>query len=110
MFSKSEVHCQYCQCPKGVWKKGSFKTYPGDNECKLYDDFSNVIWEFEKAIKPFNIRDIIDRCRAAFELEYADIPDFEATINEMIMINNEEGYMPNNYRPLTVCNPIATDV
>lgn len=101
MFSTGEVHCQYCMCPIEVWKH-SMKTYDGD-ECKLYDDFSNVIWELEESIKPFNNHAILEKCRNAFEKEYTDITDFEACINEMIGINVEEGYMPGNYRHLSLC-------
>jgi len=98
---QSEIHCQYCQCPKGLWKH-SMKTYEGD-ECKLYDAFSDVIWELERAIKPFNNWDILDKCRKAFEHDYTDIKDFEACINEMIDIHLDLGVMPNNYRLLSVC-------
>ncbi len=51
MFSTSEVHCQYCMSPKEVWKH-SMQTYDED-ECKLYSDFSDVVWELEEAGKPF---------------------------------------------------------
>ena len=95
-----DVHCQYCMCPKEAWKGGSFKTYQGD-ECKLYDDFSAVISELEDTGKPFGNQDILESCRNDFEREYIDIQDFETTITEMIMINVEEGYMPDNYRPIS---------
>ncbi len=101
MFSKDEVHCEYCMCPKDIWKP-SMKTYAGD-ECKLYDDFMNVIRELEQDLKPFNNQDILEKCKADFEKEYSDIADFEATVNEMITINLELGVMPKNYRLLTVC-------
>lgn len=101
IFATGEVHCQYCMCPKEVWKH-TMKTYDGD-ECKLYDDFTNVIWKLEEEIKPFNNQDIIERCRKDFGREYTDIKDFEAAINEMIEINYSEGYMPKNYRRLSVC-------
>jgi hypothetical protein len=90
-----EVHCQYCQCPKEIWKP-SMKTYKGD-ECKLYDDFTNAVYELEKAVKPFNNLDIINKCRTDFEADYSDIADFEATVNEMIEINIDLGVMPGNY-------------
>lgn len=95
-----DVHCQYCMCPVEVWKP-FFKTYSGDG-CKLYDDFTNVISEFEYAGKPFNNQDILNKCRADFEMEYTDISDFETTIYEMIDIHYSERYMPSNYRPFTV--------
>lgn len=95
-----EVHCEYCMCPKEVWKP-SMKTYSGD-ECRLYDDFGNVIWDLEKAIKPFNNRDIINKCWTDFEANYSDIEDFESTVNEMIEINIDLGVMPDNYRPLMI--------
>ena len=92
-----DVHCQYCMCPKEAWKH-SMKSYAGD-ECKLYDDFSAVVSELEDTGKTFSNRDILSKCRE-FEKEYTDIQDFEATVTEMIMINVEEGYMPDNYKPL----------
>jgi len=94
------VHCQYCMCPVEVWKP-FFKTYSGD-ECKLYDDFTNVISELEDTGRPFNNQGILDKCWTDFEKEYTDISDFEVTINEMIQINYSEGYMPSNYKPITV--------
>lgn len=96
-----EIHCEYCQCPKNIWKP-SMNTYKGD-ECRLYDDFINVIWELEKNIKPFNNQDIISKCRTDFESNYSDISDFEASINEMISINIELGVMPCNYRSMYIC-------
>jgi len=96
-----DVHCQYCMCPVEVWKP-CLKTYGGD-ECKLYDDFSNVIWEFEKVAKPFNNQDILNKCHSDFEKEYGDIPSFDDSIMEMIEIHYFEGYMPNNYRHLSIC-------
>ena len=95
-----DVHCQYCMCPVEVWKP-FFKTYSGDG-CKLYDDFTNVISGLEDARKPFSNQDILNKCRADFEADYTDIKDFEATVNEMIQINVSEGYMPGNYRSLTI--------
>lgn len=100
MFT-GDVHCEYCMCPKEVWKR-SLRTYDGD-ECKLYSDFVDVIWVFEEALKPFNNQEIFDKCRVEFEHEYNDIQDFEASITEMIQINVEEGYMPKNYRPIAAC-------
>ncbi len=95
-----DVHCQYCMCPVKVWKH-SMKSYDGD-ECKLYDDFTNVIWELEEAVKPFNNQDILDKCRSDFEKEYTDIVDFEACVNEMIEINIDLGVMPENYRVISI--------
>lgn len=101
MFSKSEVHCQYCMCPKEAWKGGNFKTYHGD-ECKLYSDFSDVISDLEYAEKPFNNYDILKKCREDFAEEYNDITDFEAIINEMINIYIELGVMSEDYRPISI--------
>lgn len=100
MFSKSEIHCIYCQCPKDIWKP-SMKTYQGD-ECKLLDDFLTVIWELEESKEPFNNQDIINKCRSDFEANFNDIEDFEATISELIETHFTEGYMPRNYRHLSV--------
>ena len=94
-----DVHCQYCMCPVKVWKH-SMKNYEGD-ECKLYDDFSAVISELEDTGKPFGNQDILESCRNDFEHEYTDIQDFEAIVNEMILINVSEGYMPDNYRSIS---------
>ena len=74
------------------------KTYKGD-ECKLYYHFSNVIYELENALGPFNNQDIINKCQTDFEKEYSDIENFEAIINEMISINIELSVMPRNYNP-----------
>lgn len=101
MFSENEVHCQYCMCPKEVWKP-CMKTYSGD-ECKLYSDFSDVIYKLENTGRPFNNQDILEKCRADFAGEYNDIADFEATVNEMIEIYIELGVMSGDYRPLTIC-------
>lgn len=95
-----DVHCQYCMCPVKVWKP-LFMTYSGDG-CKLYDDFTNVISKLEDTGKPFNTKDILKKCWEDFEADYTDIKDFEATVYEMIQINVSEGYMPSNYRPVSV--------
>lgn len=96
IIDEMDVHCQFCMCPVEVWKH-SMETYEGD-ECKLYDDFLTIIWEMEKAIKPFSNSDIIKRCKEVFERKYNDIKDVEATIYEMIEINIDLGVMPDNYR------------
>ncbi len=101
MFSKSgAVHCQYCMAPVEIWKH-SMTTYAGD-ECKLYSDFSDVVWELENTGKPFNDQDILEACRKGFEHEYTDIKDFEACINEMIGIHVECGVFSRDYRPLSI--------
>jgi len=93
-----EIHCEYCQCPKDVWKK-SMTTYNGD-ECKLYSDFMDSINDLEEASKPFNDDDILKKFKLDFSNEYSGIKDFEPCVNEMIGINIDLGVMPSNYRHL----------
>lgn len=95
-----EIHCEYCQCPIEI-QKTSMKTYKGD-ECRLYDAFLDIIYEFGKGIKPFNNKDIINMCSSNFNKDFNDIENLEATVNEMIDINIDLGVMPDNYRPLYI--------
>ena len=96
-MKEMEVHCQYCMCPKEIWKGGNLKTYQGD-ECKLFSDFSEIISELADTKKPFNNQKIIDKCQSDFKKEHREIKDIEATINEMIQISVKESYMPKNYK------------
>jgi hypothetical protein len=95
MSNNNEYHCRYCYCPKDLWSKW-MKTYDGD-ECKLYDSFTAIINEFEDAKTLFTNSDIYKKCTEVFARQFNDIVDIDATIKEMIDVNNSECFMPSNY-------------
>jgi len=80
-----EYHCEYCQCPKDVWKK-CLKTYDGD-ECVLYESFISLI---EDGISAEEITKL-----ALVELpkEFPDLLNPIETIKEMIDIVVECGVL-----------------
>lgn len=97
-----EVHCTFCLCPVELWKK-DLKSYDGE-ECRLLSDFFDLIWDFDTEKKPFSDKDILKRFRKDYAAMHTDIKDLKVTIEEMIHIYRNEGYMPGNYvKPLLRC-------
>ncbi|HHY26422.1 MAG TPA: hypothetical protein GX523_06685 [Desulfitobacterium dehalogenans] len=76
----TEYHCEYCYCPKDIWKK-CLTTYDGD-ECKLYDSFSSLI-PFDDDITPQRLGLI---ARNKLPREFPDIIDIDATVTELVSI------------------------
>ncbi len=91
-----EIHCEHCQCPIELWEH-TLKTYQGD-DCRLFENFFGTMADLECSKGTFNDCDIIRVCKEDFESEYNDIPDFEASIKELIQIYINERYMPSNYK------------
>lgn len=73
-----EYHCDYCMCPKSIWKK-SIKSYSGD-ECQLYDSFSSLI---EDGITPEELTKITI---TELPKEYPDIENIVALAKELVDI------------------------
>jgi len=93
-----EYHCDICMCPKEYWKP--MQTYKG-RCCELYSDFLGIIFGFEN-VRVFSRKDIIAKCNRMLRSEYKDIPDFGATINELMEIVIETGVMPTGYKSLEI--------
>jgi hypothetical protein len=74
----TEYHCEYCSCPKEIWKK-CLMTYNGD-ECKLYDSFLDLI-DYE-----MNSEELTAVAREELPKEFPDIVDLDATVAELVGI------------------------
>jgi hypothetical protein len=86
----ADVHCQWCLCPKSVWKASNLKTYKG-NECKLFSYFFDVIWDLDNG-QPFTFKVVVEKCKEHFLNDpdpITDISDWDATVKEMILEDNE---------------------
>ncbi len=81
----TEYHCEYCCCPKDIWKK-SLTTYDGD-ECELIDSFFSLI-PFDEDITPQRLALI---ARNKLPREFPDIADIDATVAELVGIALDEG-------------------
>lgn len=93
MFSKSEVHCEFCMTPKEIWEP--LKTYNSDRSCEIYNEFFNIIWDLEET-KRYFYKDVAKELYKV-KSNYPDIPNFDATINELIEIGLDTGIMTNKY-------------
>ena len=74
-------HCMYCAAPG---PKAVMKTYDGDT-CQIYSDYSGLRYEYEISNTSFTLEEITLQCRKSFLEKYPDIPDFDKTIEEMLI-------------------------
>jgi len=73
-----EYHCEYCQCPKGEWKK-CLKTYDG-NECVLHQSFISLIEDGMTA------EELTKLALVELPKEFADLLSPIETVKEMVEI------------------------
>ncbi len=78
-----EYHCEYCCCPKELWKK-CLKTYDGD-ECKLYDSFISLIED------GMTTEELANLALEELPKEFSDLLNPVETIKEMIEVTIECG-------------------
>lgn len=95
-----EYHCEYCNCPKDLWKR-DLKTFAPEDEtveCQLMSEVFGIILDLEFKEKAFTLKDIAERIKSDPEAQYPESV-FNFTIAEIVDIYCEEGYMPDNYCP-----------
>ena len=90
IWGRTDYHCEYCGCPLDLWKP--MDTYKNDRCCELYSDFLDVIGKLENKKISYGYRDILERC-LKLKTKYPDIPDFEASLYEMIDDSIDTGVM-----------------
>lgn len=93
LISTSKYHCEYCCCPKDVWKH-CMTTYQGD-ECKLYESFLSLVedWMTPAILTKVALKELPE--------EFPDITDIDATVAELVEIALECGVItrPKRSRP-----------
>ena len=77
----TEVHCEYCECPKETWKK-CLTTYDG-NECKLYSRFFDLVFDADQDLTPEQLTAI---AKQELPKEFLDITDLDGTVKELVDI------------------------
>ena len=75
----SELHCEYCMCPKDIWKK-ALVTYDGD-ECKLYASFLDLI-----GLDDLTPQQLTNIAKQELPKEFPDITNINATVRELVDI------------------------
>jgi hypothetical protein len=78
-----EHHCEYCHCPKEIWKP-TIKNYQGD-ECQLIDTFFSLV---EDWMTPEELTEVT---MTELPKEYLDIENIEALAKELVEIAIECG-------------------
>lgn len=71
-----EYHCQYCMCPKEIWKP-CVNSYQGD-ECHLYDSFLSLIED------GMTIETLTELAIEELPKEFSDIEDIGELVKELV--------------------------
>lgn len=94
MWGRTDYHCELCGCPIDIWTP--METYKSDRCCELYYDFADVVEDLEDKKENYNYDIVLREC-LKFKSKYTDIPDFEASLKEMIDADVDTGVMTKLY-------------
>lgn len=92
-MSKQEYHCEYCFCPKDVWKP--MGTYESDRCCEFYDDVQNLAQVLEDDNGIVDFYDLVRACEP-LRAEYTDIQDLRFAVKEIFDTFGEVGCYKTN--------------